>query len=350
MVSFTQNIDKPSEIPLCPVFGECGGCKYQDVLYEEELKIKETQLKELFKSDFACDEKLFEPIVGSVDHYWYRNRLDLKLIKTKDDRVLIGFTPLSGRGIIPVDACPIAMKPISEFIPELKVEAIKKLGLKYRRANLVVRTGEELKVRWGGVGRRSCQLSEDEYFYIKINNRKIFYSLDTFFQANLSILPKLFEYLKTLPFISKESIFFDLYGGVGLFSVGLYDFFQHVVLIEDSSQSVTLANYNKTYHQLNNLTIIEGRVEDVLSRQLDKCSHNSLVAMIDPPRAGLSKEAKSVLTEKKAFKHLLYLSCNPESLVRDLKELGEAGWAMKKIIPFDFFPRTKHLETLVILE
>ncbi|MBN1870263.1 MAG: class I SAM-dependent RNA methyltransferase [Candidatus Omnitrophica bacterium] len=335
--------------PLCPVFGLCQGCSYQNIPYPDELRQKEQWLKDLLAAPLAVADSKFSPIVPSPRSYYYRNRIDLKLKRTKERGVLIGFTPVEHRGILPVEACFIAEKNISDFIPALKKDVMKRLPDKYRIANVVVRTGDDGRVLWGGIGRRSCCLSQDDYLWTRIADKKIFYSLDTFFQANLSILPELFKAICSLDFWRQAPVFYDLYGGVGLFAIGLADQAERVILIEENPSSVTLARYNRKVNNAVNVRIMEGKVEDKLPEYFKNEPGKVKAAMIDPPRAGLSARACRQLAQMRGIDHILYLSCSPESLARDLTSFVQQGWNIKQIMPFDFFPKTKHLETLVLL-
>jgi len=336
--------------PLCPVFLECGGCLYQNIAYADELKIKENFLKSLFNKSFDLADHIFQPIIPSPKPYHYRNRLDLKLKRIKTNDIFIGFTPMDKKGVIPVEACFIADENISNFIPELKRQAMAQLPQKYKNANLTVRTGQDGRVFWGGIGRRSCQLQKSDYFWIDIEGKRIFYSLDTFFQANGSILPKLFDVINSFSFWDSTSTFYDLYGGVGFFSIGFADKVNNVIMIEENISSLKVAHANVKFNKFNNIEIIDGRVEDHLSSLLSINNNAINVAMIDPPRAGLSREARQLLTEIQGLEYILYLSCNPESLVHDLNEFIQGKWEIQKIIPFDFFPKTRHIETLVLLK
>ena len=367
--------------PLCPVFGECGGCAYQDIPYEQELQRKDELVKNLLRRNPRIGEHLFEPIVPSPKPYHYRNRLDLKFIRTRDERILLGFTPLqggtysakSGRGIVPVESCAIAEKSISGFIPELKKRLEQNPVPNYRRANIVVRssTGDDAKVLWGGIGKRSCRLDPDDYLWTTLDEKKIFYSLDTFFQANLSILPKLFERIGAFDCWAAKPVLYDLYAGVGLFSLALTHKTRKAVLVEENLPSVKLAQYNVDYNRLTHMEIIAGRVEDTLPALLARENSSSprpkaphgegafgrrepnggtpKVAIVDPPRAGLSPQALDTLIHAQGFTQLFYLSCNPQALARDLNGFIDQGWKIEKIIPFDFFPKTRHVETLVAL-
>lgn len=262
----------------------------------------------------------------------------------------MGFSPIERYPIVPASACPIAMEAISDFLPELKEQAISKLTPKYRNANLVVKAGDDGRVFWGGIGRRSLTLREEDYLWTRINDRKIFYSLDTFFQANLSILPELIRRIEGLNLFTKETCFYDLYGGAGLFGVSFYDRVKKVVLVEENIYATKLAQYNIDYHKFVNFEIITAKVEDEISSLTQAEPKEEIIAMIDPPRAGLSQEVADALAEARGIKNLLYLSCHPESLVRDLSHLTKSIWKITRIIPFDFFPKTRHLETLAVLE
>jgi tRNA/tmRNA/rRNA uracil-C5-methylase (TrmA/RlmC/RlmD family) len=248
-----------------------------------------------------------------------------------------------------VTVCPIAREEINDFLTVLKEEAVGKLPEDYKTANLVIRVGEEGKVAWGGIGRRSLRMKEEDYFWTTVLGRKIFYSLDTFFQANLSILEKIVSRIESLIEWRHDTVFLDLYSGVGLFGIALADRAKEVVMIEEVGDSVTLARFNVSYHKMDHVKMLEGKVETQLPDVLKELDGKPCVALIDPPRGGLAGSAIETLGEAKSLESLFYLSCSPESLARDLKHLAKVGWKVRKIMPFDFFPRTRHLETLVWL-
>ncbi|HNX68729.1 MAG TPA: methyltransferase [Candidatus Omnitrophota bacterium] len=335
--------------PLCPIFGICGGCQYQDLSYEDELVCKEAILKELLAKGLFVPAEAFDPITPSPRSYHYRARLDLTLRKRNNGERQMGFMLPGTQRIQEVTVCPIARKEINDFLPALKEEAVRKLPENYKVANLVVRVGEEGKVFWGGIGRRSLRMQEPDYFWVSVKGRKIFYALDTFFQANLSILDKIIARLESLIEWRKDTVFLDLYSGVGLFGIALAERAQEVVMIESGCDSVKLARYNIAFHRLDHVKILEGQVEAHLPVVLESLEGHPCVALIDPPRGGLAPSAVEALAKTEGLESLFYLSCSPESLVRDLKGLTGGGWRIKKIMPFDFFPRTRHLETLVWL-
>ncbi len=334
--------------PLCSVFGECGGCEYQDIPYAEETRIKEAGLKELFHMELGVGD--FDPILVSPKEYHYRHRLDLSLRKTRDGNV-IGFSGKNQKFVVDVGACPIAMEPVSDFLPELKKAANESLPPKYRTATLTVKTGDDSRVYWGGIGRRSLRQEEKDYLWTEINGKRIHFSLENFFQANLSILPGVIEKIRALPIWDKEKVFYDLYSGVGLFGLSLEDLVNKVVMIEDSPHSDKLAQYNLAQLQLMHVEAHCGQSEALFDSFISGEKEKKSVVMVDPPRRGLSESAKEVLNASKdKIEDLLYLSCHPESLIRDLKEMMKKGWQVQKAMPLDFFPKTVHIETLVWLK
>lgn len=335
--------------PLCPVFGSCGGCQYQNAPYDEELRLKTEGLRALLKEHLGGLPFDQLPAVPSPKIYHYRNRLDLRLKKLRGGSIHVGFSLPQKGPVLEIDQCPIAMEAISEFIPQLKKDAAAILPPKYKVANLTVRCGDGPAVRWGGIGRRSTRLSAEDYFSTRCQGLEIFYSLDTFFQANLSILPKVIETIRTMPVWSKEATFFDLYGGVGLFGLCVHDLVGRVVNIEENVHSIKLARHNIEQNHISNVEIFSGRVEDVLPGLLEQGVGEGHVVMVDPPRAGLSPSSLTLLNGLSRAQYLIYLSCNPLTLAENLKALREGAWQIMTLQPFDFFPRTRHLETLVLL-
>jgi 23S rRNA (uracil1939-C5)-methyltransferase/tRNA (uracil-5-)-methyltransferase len=344
----TKEISKIA--PPCPVFGACGGCEYQDLSYEDELALKERRLHRLFDERLGLRDGFFDAIVASPLHYHYRNRIDLTLRRTRDGNYHLGFQREDTRKIVPVEACLIAREEISRAIPVLKGEAEAKLPPHYQNANLTVRTGDDRRVVWGGIGRRSLEMKEEDYFYVILGGRKIFYSLDTFFQANTAILPLLMDRLEEYGKFDRSTVFYDLYAGVGLFGIYFADRVARTVMVEENVPSLKLMKYNAEHHGLRNVAIREGKVERELAGLMEEPSEGTRVAIIDPPRRGLSDEVAQVLAEESRLETLFYLSCSPASLMRDLECFLRHGWNVRRVTPFDFFPRTRHLETLVMLE
>ncbi len=344
---FADSKNDAQEEPPCPYYGSCGGCVYQHLSYEEELRVKERDLTELL-SKLKIPENIFSPIVASPKPYFYRSRLDLSFQRTRQGFTL-GFMGEGTTRLVSIDSCAIARPEISAFLPRLRELAAEKLPAKYKSANLVIKTGEGGSVHWGGIGRRSLRLTEPDYFWTEIEGKRIYYSLDTFFQANLGILPLLMKDLRSLLGLTPETYLLDLYSGVGLFWTVFAPEAKGVWAVEENRAAVPIADLNRRYNGLAQVTLKDARTEDCLDEILSGLGDHRVAAIVDPPRKGLTPDALQKLIQAKNLDPLIYISCNKEALAGDLEEFLKSGWQADRVIPYDFFPRTKHLETIVKL-
>lgn len=288
-----------------------------------------------------------EPICASPKPYHYRNRLDLSMFRNKERKISIGFKPEGRFKTLQIDSCAIAQESINKFLPTLMSEVTEKIPMNYRIASLVLKTGDDERVRWGGMGKRSLRLDPKDYLWTIVDDKKIFYSLDSFFQANSSILADLAATLRRwYSWDSTQDVLLDLYGGVGLFSILLSEQVLKAVLIEENIHATKVAEHNKAYLNLNHMEICCGRVEDHLLTVLEKNNGKRFVGIVDPPRKGLTEDAIHLISNIQQMNTFFYLSCNPESFSANTEKLGLRGWKMTKLRAFDFFPQTKHIEVL----
>jgi len=124
---------------------------------------------------------------------------------------------------------------------------------------------------------------------------------------------------------------------------------KHVVMIEDNPASIRMARFNVDYHKMEHIDIEYGKVEEKLPLNFQNAMSDKSVIFVDPPRKGLKPEVLETITKGKS-RTIYYLSCQLASLVRDLLLLKGHRFVVKRVVPFDFFPKTKHLETLVLLQ
>ena len=317
------------------------------------LPLSRSLLRKLFREKLGknlrgAGEEIFRSIVPSPEPYFYRSRLDLSL-RRRASGARFGFQAEGSRRFVPIESCSIARPEINAFLPRLMKEAAERLPADYRGANLVIKTDDLGKIHWGGIGRRSLELPEPEYFFTEIEGKRIFYSLDTFFQANLGILPVVLQNLRDLLELDPQTHLLDLYAGVGLFWTVLAREAGWVWAVEESPAATPIAEFNRRTHDLAHVSILEGKTEDRLEEIMGETEGVPKAAVIDPPRKGLSPEALEKLKTAKALQRLVYISCHPDSLIRDLAGFLEAGWRIDFVRPFDFFPRTRHLEVMVRL-
>lgn len=344
-----QSLMDSQVTPECPVFTECGGCQHQDISYEAQLALKEDFCRDLYARELQVEPESFLAIVPSPRPYHYRNRLDLALRRLKSGEILFGFTSPVTRRIIQTDTCAIAEESLTGELARVRAEAVSKFSENKRIANITIKTGEEGQVHWGGIGRHSLRQRPEDYFFTHVRGKKIYYSLDTFFQGNRFILEALDRAIREQAQWNKDSVLFDLFGGCGLFSMLYWDEVAETVLIEVSDTSIKVAEYNKQQAKAETLQLICEQVEKSLPSLLEQKGSSRSHAIIDPPRKGLSPEFCQFLSKQK-LASLFYLSCNPETCVRDLKYFLAEGWKIISVRPLDFFPQTRHIEVLNLLE
>jgi tRNA/tmRNA/rRNA uracil-C5-methylase (TrmA/RlmC/RlmD family) len=123
------------------------------------------------------------------------------------------------------------------------------------------------------------------------------------------------------------------------------------VLIEENIYAVDIAKHNLVYNRLNNIRVVPGKVETLFPQVRFEYRNERAVLFVDPPRNGLGESTLKLLNDLSGtgIRNFLYLSCNQKSLINDLVKLTAAGWTIQSVCPFDFFPKTHHIETLVVL-
>jgi len=335
-------IVKPSTARVqapCKYYQECGGCHYQHLSYPDQLTLKTKQVKDVMRRIYGSVNFPVNDTIPSDDPFYYRN--DVKL--TRNSQRLdfrYGFVGTDHVSVLPVDECMIVSKRINREIACL-------LNDKEKHA-------KKLTIKSDASGRVSYWPGLPNVLHSKVNGKKVYYDGRIFFQANQNILEKIIQHILDMDIYSKDnSCLFDLYGGVGVFSVALCDQFEKGILIEENRKAT---RYFEKAVKDNNLEadsfkIYRNRVEDVFGWVFDKEHKKNNVVFLDPPRMGLDEKLVSEISKRhESIQHVLYLSCNPSTLARDLKRFErDAAWHVKELWPFDMFPQTKHIECLAWL-
>jgi 23S rRNA (uracil1939-C5)-methyltransferase len=313
----------PSRIQApCPVFGRCGGCTWQHISYEEQLRQKqqivEEQLKRLIPIGLQVD-----PIIPSPKPFRYRNRVQLKY-----DGKQLGFFERQSHSIVDISDCPITEEVITKEIPILKAE------LDHKNSAPVAKI-ELLRTPWNQIEKAFEDSPYEGVGFSQVNSAQ-----------NENLLSKTLEWMNGL----KSSVVYDLYAGAGNFTFPLMDQFTHAYFeaVELSEKSVQAAQ--KLIRDQNisprRIKFYLSDVELYLKRR--PLEPDSLV-LLDPPRAGCSENVIRILAGQKVQK-IFYISCNPAALARDLERFKRFGpWVPLRVQPFDMFPQTDHVETLVEL-
>ena len=314
--------------PVCRYYSICGGCDLQHISYEKELFYKNEQVNQLIRrisgmKDFTADE-----IVPSKDCYGYRSSVTLH--KTGDK---YGYYEKGKDSLVPIDECPIAEKSINLEISDPRGESVKK--------DVTYKSDFQGKV-W------SSACMGERFFIDKYNDTELFMSPKAFSQANRDLTEHVIKILKEwIGLDNKDSAFFDLYCGTGLFSFSLKDSFCSVAGIDSNRIAINCAKNTVKRGNMKDIKFYKGDAEkfffDVFER--NKTSRNTL--FVDPPRTGLGKSFLEKAASVKGIDRIYYLTCNPASFARDVKILTDLpGWQLSKVLPFDMFPRTAHIEVL----
>ncbi len=335
--------------PICPYFGICGGCDLQHLSYEDTLDFKLNKVKELFNK-FKIDFNNIE-IVSNLNPFNYRNKIELKCINNK-----IGFYKNNSHELVQIDECLVASKPINDTLKELKF-------LKLPDCDIVIKSNynDELLVWFktkNKININRDMFSMDLKIASIIVNDKVVYgedhlimkmddhlfkcSYDAFFQINPYICKKVSSYLKET--ITNNDIVADLYCGVGFLGILAASKAKKVYGIEIVDNAIKDAITNAKINKKDNMYFMLGDVAKVFNKIEDKIDY----LIVDPPRSGLDKDTINTIINNK-IPNIFYMSCDPNTLARDLSLLQE-DYNIKQVKIFDMFSYTYHVETICILE
>ena len=379
---------------VCPHFGRCGGCTYQSLDYSAQLELKEKQVKEIL--DNAINgEYQFDGIIGSPVNEHYRNKMEFSFgDEVKDGELALGLhkrnstydiVTVDGCRIIHDDFCKILMCTL-EYFKERNVRYLHKLTHEGYLRHLLVRrtykTGQilvdlvtttqethdldgwkkallnlSLKGEIAGilhtyndsladaVVNDSTELLYGEaYIEEELLGLKFKISPFSFFQTNSLGAEVLYSKAREYMGTTKDKVVFDLYSGTGTIAQILAPVAKKVVGVEIVKEAVDAAVENA---RLNGLTNCEFIADDVL-KALDNIEDTPDLIMLDPPRDGINPKALSKIIDY-GVNNIVYISCKPTSLARDLQMLQERGYRVKKACLIDLFPGTYHVESVVLL-
>ena len=379
---------------VCPHFGRCGGCTYQSLDYSAQLELKEKQVKEIL--DNAINgEYQFDGIIGSPVNEHYRNKMEFSFgDEVKDGELALGLhkrnstydiVTVDGCRIIHDDFCKILMCTL-EYFKERNVRYLHKLTHEGYLRHLLVRrtykTGQilvdlvtttqethdldgwkkallnlSLEGEIAGILHTNNDSLADAvvndstellygkaYIEEELLGLKFKISPFSFFQTNSLgaevLYSKAREYIGT----TKDKVVFDLYSGTGTIAQILAPVAKKVVGVEIVKEAVDAAVENA---RLNGLTNCEFIADDVL-KALDNIEDTPDLIMLDPPRDGINPKALSKIIDY-GVNNIVYISCKPTSLARDLQMLQERGYKVEKACLIDLFPGTYHVESVVLL-
>lgn len=385
---------------VCPHFGVCGGCLYQSLPYEEQLKLKEKQVDRLLFP--VCKEWVFEGIKGSPVPDRYRNKMEFSFgDEYKDGPLSLG---MHRRGsfydvvttrecrIVHEDFCRILSATL-DYFASVQVPYYKKLQhvgyLRHLLVRRAVKTGEilaalvtttqtegmmsekdlldgwrqtleglELEGSFAGIlhikndsladvvqSDETVILSGRDYFYEELLGMKFCITPFSFFQTNSLGAEVLYETVREYVGDTKDKVVFDLYSGTGTIAQITSPVAARVVGVEIVEEAVEAARENARRNGLENCEFIAGDVLKVVGDIQEKPD----LIILDPPRDGIHPKALKRILEF-GVERIVYVSCKPTSLVRDLEAFLESGYRVERGCCVDMFPGTGNVETIVALE
>lgn len=330
----------------CKFSKMCGGCCFQEYDYSLENKYKEDKFKDLVERNLNISSKIVDDIVFDNDIF-YRNKLILH-----GDSNFLGLYKNKTNDVIDIDECIISNKKINKIITLLrKVKNIDEVLI--RTSNDEKHAIIDIK---GDVDNYNFLLdycdvliingntvSGDNRIITSIGDKKYYLSSDSFFQVNEFLIDKMFnkvlEYAKKL----KPVNVLDLYCGTGSFGIYIADYAESIVGVDYNSSNIKDAIDNMRLNNISNIEYICDKVENVIDR-----FNNYDLVIIDPPRAGLDKKSCQHIIDMNS-KNIIYISCDPNTLMRDLNILSSCYY-IKELTPYNLFPKTYHCESITILE
>ena len=332
---------------FCKYSSTCGGCNFLNMSYEDTLVYKREKVEHVLKKFANIDE--YVAIVSSDNRYNYRNKITLQ-VQNKE----IGYYTYNTNEIVAIDSCLIAKDSINQIIPILKEFNVNN-GKIIIRCNYIdellihIITDDRVKVPTNlpsnikGIVVNSKTLYGDNFLIDKIGDKYFKLSYDSFFQVNNYVSSIIFDLIDK--HILKDENILDLYCGVGTLGLSTYIKDKKLYGIEIVENAINNAIYNAKHNSVVNYDYKCGKVEDQINRYINE---NIGVVIVDPPRKGLDKKAlNSILAINP--KQVIYVSCDPITLARDLKVLKEE-YTIKEVKVVDMFPNTYHCESVCILE
>ncbi len=381
----------------CEEYKKCGGCNLRHISYDYTLKIKKAIVENCLYKALNKNIEVHD-VIGMENPLFYRNKLQYPVGIDKDGNAVMGVYSSRTHNIVPVSNCYIQNElcnknanDIFAFIKENNVSVYNETTLKGTVRHIVIRIGVKtnevlvtivvndnkfkmdkefvkyITEKYPNIksivknyntkntnvilGNKNEIMFGRGYIYDILGEYKFKISPLSFYQVNPIQTEILYNTalneIKSSPDI-KNSIALDLYCGIGTIGIFASKYFKKVYGIEIVEQAIEDAKENAKINNVGNIEFYAGDVEKVLPQILDKIDEKPKIVFVDPPRKGLDNKTVELLKSLKPEK-IIYISCNPATLVRDLKELQET-YTINSVQPVDMFPFTHHVECVAVLK
>lgn len=326
----------------CPYYDECGGCNISNLNYDMQLEFKKNKVINIFKRYLNLD--INPEIIGSDKEYGYRN----KITYNKEDNHL-GLVDIDNK-IIEIDKCLLVSNEVNELYDKIIKEdlsKVKKIIIRECDNGYILSIDgminfHNFKENFLSIYLNNILVYKKEEGYIKIGNIKYRVSDKSFFQINTNSIEKLYNLIVKYGNFTQNDKVIDLYCGVGSISLYISKYVKNVLGIEIIPEAIEDAKINAKINNINNANFICGDVAELIDENI-----SGDILIVDPPRRGLDDYTTKVLNNSK-IKKIIYVSCDPMTLVRDIKNLDK--YEFKDITTVDMFPQTHHVENVVLLQ
>lgn len=380
--------------PRCPIAAKCGGCQLQHIDYAKQLEYKENKVRNCLTRIGGFSDFVMEPIYGMEEPYYYRNKSQFPVGRAKDGSVAIGFYAGRTHSIIDTEHCYIGaevnakiisflrsfikqykLEPYDEEahkglirhiitrigyntgeimvclvvngtqIPHkqelieglLKIEGMKSICLNINKEKTNVILGEQVIPLWG-----------EPYITDRIGSVSYRISPLSFYQVNPVQTRKLYDIALEYADLHGDETVWDLYCGIGTISLYMAGKAKKVYGVEIVPQAIEDARTNALINGINNAEFFTGAAEEVLPRKYKEDSIYADVIVVDPPRKGCEQSLLDTIIAMSP-KRVVYVSCDPATLARDLKYFCERDYELVKVRAVDQFGHSVHVETVVLL-
>ena len=369
-----------------------GGIPFIDYNYGKQLEWKTNKVKTDLEKIGGLSDVVVHDTIGMDNPYRYRNHTQVP-VGIKDEKAIIGFYEINSNEIVDMEASILhpelgdkIVQLIRQWIEEYnippynkvtKTGILKHIGIRINKDNqamvILVTRGNQLpnqlellsllnnnlpevislyhnvnKMNYGGTyGKRYKKIDGKDKIIDYIGEYKFSISPNSFFQTNRDQAVVLYDKAKDYLSPDDEDIVLDLYSGIGTISIYIANDVKKVYGVEMADEAIKDAKTNARFNKMNNIEFIKGKAEETLPFLLDRGIEANKI-IVDPPRKGCDKKLLDAIIKINP-ERIVYVSCNPTTLARDIKILVDAGFKVEEVQPVDMFPHTAHIESVTLL-
>lgn len=328
MVPSPQRVEAP-----CPYFGPCTGCQWQHISYEHQLELKRRMVQEAMEGAGMVNAPV-APVVPAPQPLGYRNHARF----TVGPEGGLGFVNRESRRFVPIDRCLLMHPWINQALSQLQGHCGETTQLSIRYG---INTGQWL-VQPALRASQAPVASGQKHYEEALQDKRFRISASSFFQVNTAQAERMVQLVQERLALTGQELVVDAYAGVGTFAVLVAPLARKVLAIEDSASAIQDAQVN--IQGLHNVELAQAKTEELLA-SLPQAPD---VLVLDPPRTGCHPAALRAILLRPP-QRIVYVSCDPRALARDLRVLCHGPFLLEEVLPIDLFPQTHHIECIATL-